>query len=73
MLVRSPTAAAARTRRDASPGDSRSTLINTRIMRRLGQRVRQIPRLSITDQGMIDQRNPIPPLLEVLHQPINRS
>ena len=32
MLVRSPTAAAARTRRDASPGDSRSTLINTRII-----------------------------------------
>ena len=32
MLVRSPTAAAARTRRDASPGDNRSTLINTRIM-----------------------------------------
>ena len=32
MLVRSPTAAAALTRRDASPGDSRSTLINTRII-----------------------------------------
>ena len=29
---RPPTAAAARTRRDASPGDSRSTLINTRII-----------------------------------------
>ena len=32
MLVRSPTTAAARTRREASPGDKRSTLINTRII-----------------------------------------
>ena len=35
--------------------------------RRLGQRVRQVPRLSVTDQGMVDQRDPVPGLLDVLH------
>ena len=35
--------------------------------RRLGQRLRQVPRLGVADQRMVDQRDPVPALLEVLH------
>ena len=35
--------------------------------RRLGQRLRQVPRLGVADQGMVDERDPVPGLLQVLH------
>ena len=69
MLVRSPNAAAARTRRDASPGDSRSTLINTRIIDGCVNASGRSRASAFTDQGMIDQRDPVPGLLDVLHHP----
>ena len=49
--VRSPTAAAARTRRDASPGDSRSVAIKVRTMVRLGQHLGQVPPLRVGDRA----------------------
>ena len=71
MLVRSPTAAAARTRRDASPGDSRSTLINTRIIDGCVSASGRSRDSAFADQRMVVERDPVPRLLQSCIAAIN--
>jgi len=71
MLDRGPTASAARTRRAASPGESRSPAERTcRI--EPSHSLRQPAPLPLDDGRVIDQGQPVPDPLEALqetHQP----
>ena len=67
MLIRSPTASAARIRRVASPGDSRNTLVSVRTMVPWVSTSGRLRVVGVGDKPVVDQRHPVPDPFECLH------